>query len=244
MANYLKQSDGKTLTFHVSNKSYADGLHQLVLEPLAANGGFDFWWTDWQQGLQGMPGVGTTDVAGLNPTMWLNHYRTMNYTQPNSTRRPQIHSRFGGLGGHRYTSQFGGDVVQDWDSLLAMIYTTTISSNVLTVHWAQEIMQPKGKHELFTRVAQMGAWSPVFTIWEISSNLIIFGRMMTSQSRIGSCTIAFDATIYVASIQVYSSSNSTLRRHWAAAPNVLRLPIGCKFLRWGVQFTSAIYAWR
>ena len=76
-------------------------------------------------------------------------------------------------------------MVQDWDSLLAMIYTTTISSNVLTVHWAQEIMQPKGKHEPFTRVAQMGAWSPVFTIWEISSNLIIFGRMMTSQSRIG-----------------------------------------------------------
>ena len=96
MANYLKQSDGKTLTFHVSNKSYADGLNKFVLEPLAANGGFDFWWTDWQQGLQGMPGVGTTDVAGLNPTMWLNHYRTMNYTQPNSTRRPQIHSRFGG----------------------------------------------------------------------------------------------------------------------------------------------------
>ena len=132
-----------------------------------------------------MPGVGTTDVAGLNPTMWLNHYRTMNYTQPNSTRRPQIHSRFGGLGGHRYTSQFGGDVVQDWDSLLAMIYTTTISSNVLTVHWAQEIMQPKANMSCSPELLRWGHGVQYSLFGEISSNLIIFGRMMTSQSRIG-----------------------------------------------------------
>jgi len=46
-----------------------------------------------------------------------------------------------------------------------MIYTTVISTNVLTAHWAQEIMQNKGEHELFTRVAQFGAWGPIFTIW-------------------------------------------------------------------------------
>ena len=50
MANFTHQSDGKVVTFHISNKIYADGLHQTVLEPLAADGGFDFWWTDWQQG--------------------------------------------------------------------------------------------------------------------------------------------------------------------------------------------------
>ena len=69
---YLKQSDGKTLTFHVSNKSYVDGLHQLVLEPLAANGASisgDRLATRFTR----MPGVEVTDVAGLNPTMWLNH---------------------------------------------------------------------------------------------------------------------------------------------------------------------------
>jgi alpha-glucosidase (family GH31 glycosyl hydrolase) len=165
MASFVNQSDGKTITFHVSNQAYADGLHQTVLEPLAKNGGFDFFWIDWQQGLQGQPGVGTTDITGLNPTAWLNHYRTMNYTRPGSKRRPQIHSRFGGLGGHRYTTQFGGDVVQAWDSLLAMIYTTAISTNVLVSHWAQEIMQVVGEHELFTRVAQFGSWGPIFTIW-------------------------------------------------------------------------------
>ena len=164
MAKFVKQSDGQNITFHISEQAYADGLHQTVLEPLAEIG-FDFWWTDWQQGLQGYPGIGTTDITGLNPTAWLNHYRTMNYTQPGSQRRPQIHSRWGGLGGHRYTSQFGGDVVQAWDSLLAMIYTTVISTNVLTAHWAQEVMQNTGEHELFTRVAQFGAWGPVFTIW-------------------------------------------------------------------------------
>ena len=36
MANYLKQSDGKTLTFHVSNKSYVDDYTNWC-------------WNHWQQ---------------------------------------------------------------------------------------------------------------------------------------------------------------------------------------------------
>ena len=67
MAKFVKQSDGQNITFHISEQAYADGLHQTVLEPLAEIG-FDFWWTDWQQGLQGYPGIGTTDITGLNPT--------------------------------------------------------------------------------------------------------------------------------------------------------------------------------
>ena len=85
----------------------------------------------------------------------------MNYTQPDSQRRPQIHSRWGGLGGHRYTSQPGGDVVQAWDSLLAMIYTTAISTNVLTAHWAQEVMQNTGEHELFILSSSIQCMGPV-----------------------------------------------------------------------------------
>jgi alpha-glucosidase (family GH31 glycosyl hydrolase) len=109
--------------------------------------------------------VGTTDITGLNPTHWLNHYRFMNNSQPSSRIRAHIHSRFGGLGGHRYVTQFGGDVTQSWDSTAAMIYTNAIAANVLVGYWAMEIMQSGSQHELYARVIQMGAWSPVFTIW-------------------------------------------------------------------------------
>ena len=63
----------------------------------------------------------------VNPTMLFNHYRTFNPQQlhpsimaklrPNATLRGATHSRFGGLGGHRYPTQFGGDVTQSWESL-------------------------------------------------------------------------------------------------------------------------------
>jgi hypothetical protein len=166
-ANGIDPASDETVPFHPSSQRYADSLERLVLRPLVADGaGLDWWWTDWQQGLGGAPGVGTTDVTGLNPTMWLNHYRSMNYTAGGPTGvRPLIHSRFGGLGGHRYATQFGGDVKRDWPSLAAMIYTNAVSANALVAHWGQEVMQLPGEHQLFTRLIQFAAYSPVFTIW-------------------------------------------------------------------------------
>ena len=38
----------ETVPFHITNQSFADALHELVLAPLAEQG-VDFWWTDWQQ---------------------------------------------------------------------------------------------------------------------------------------------------------------------------------------------------
>lgn len=37
-----------TVAFHIDNKTYADALSNIILEPLAEEG-IDFWWTDWQQ---------------------------------------------------------------------------------------------------------------------------------------------------------------------------------------------------
>ena len=163
-ANGIDPLSNSTVDFHISNFTYAESLEKVMLRPLAFEG-IDFWWTDWQQGLGGLPGVGTLDVTGLNPTIWLNHLRFMNYT--GSNRRGHIHSRFGGLGNHRYIGGFGGDVVESWESLPALIYTTVVATNVLFCYWGQEMMSTPlpTDFELFTRTMQFGAWSPVFTTW-------------------------------------------------------------------------------
>lgn len=109
--------------------------------------------------------IGTTDMTGLNPTMILNHYRFSNFSQPGSTLRGAQHSRFGGLGGHRYPTQFGGDVVQSWESLSFFAYHVSTSANVGVGYWAEEIMSGGGPdHERYARVIQFGAWSPIFTV--------------------------------------------------------------------------------
>jgi alpha-glucosidase (family GH31 glycosyl hydrolase) len=170
-----------TVLFHISNQTYADALSGVVLEPLAL-GGIDFWWTDYQQELAGggPPQIGTLDVPGLNPTAVLNHYRFHNYSRAaaaaagagvagggggGSGRRGLVHSRFGGLGGHRYPTQFGGDVQQSWDSLAFFPYHVSTAANVLVGYWAEELMSLIGQYELFARVLQFGSWGPVFTTW-------------------------------------------------------------------------------
>lgn len=156
-----------TIAFAPEDQGYMDALHNLVLEPLAAQG-LDVWWTDYQQGLVAAPGL-----AGVNPTLVLNHYRFHNYSQPGSTRRGQIHSRFAGLGGHRYPTQFGGDVIQTWASLAFMPYFVATGANVGAAYWAMEMMNGQGSvidRQLFTRVLQFGAWSPVFTTWGNTHN--------------------------------------------------------------------------
>eukprot|EP00026_Physarum_polycephalum_P001741 Phypoly_transcript_01743.p1 GENE.Phypoly_transcript_01743~~Phypoly_transcript_01743.p1 ORF type:complete len:575 (-),score=101.83 Phypoly_transcript_01743:49-1773(-) len=164
-ANDIDPASNETVQFRISNKIYADSLSQIVLEPLAEEG-IDFWWTDWQQGED----VGVEDCYGLSPTFMLNHYRFINYT--GSPRRGLIHSRWGGLGNHRYASGFGGDVLQSWDSLKFMIYFTTTAANVLFGWWGHEMMQIQDAvpptdavNELFTRVMQFGAFSPIYTNW-------------------------------------------------------------------------------
>lgn len=109
------------------------------------------------------------DCTGLNPTFMLNHYRFFNYS--GSGTRGLIHSRWGGLGNHRYVSGFGGDVVQSWQSLEFMVYFTATAANVLFGYWGHEMMALQNApispavYELFTRVMQFGAFSPVYTNW-------------------------------------------------------------------------------
>lgn len=62
-ANGIDPSSNETVQFRISDKTYADSLSNLVLEPLAVEG-IDFWWTDWQQG----EAYGIPDCYGLSPT--------------------------------------------------------------------------------------------------------------------------------------------------------------------------------
>lgn len=165
-ANGIDPTTNQTINFDIANQTYAESLHSLVLGPLASSPeheGVDFWWTDWQQGLP-------ITIANMTPTMILNHYRFMNYSASGmSNIRGLTHSRYPGLGGHRYPSLFGGDVIQTWPSLEFMIQFTTVGANILAGYWGHEMMRNGGSitdnTELFVRVMQFGSWSPVFTSW-------------------------------------------------------------------------------
>jgi alpha-glucosidase (family GH31 glycosyl hydrolase) len=150
------------VTFNIGNKTYADALQQIIMTPLISEG-IDFVWTDFQQG---MPGV--ADIRGLVPTAMINHYRFYNFSVAAGTRGT-YHSRYAGRGDHRHSSHFGGDVDQTWESLRFMIYFTATAANAPACWWGHEMMRNGGgindNSELFTRVNQFGAWSPIFTSW-------------------------------------------------------------------------------
>ena len=67
----------------------------------------------------------------------------------------------------RYPVGFGGDVTQSWESLKFMIYFTATASNALFPYWGHEMMKNSGNisenEELFVRVMQFGAMSPIYT---------------------------------------------------------------------------------
>ena len=148
--------------FRIGNRTYADALQREVMAPLIAQG-LDLAWTDFQQGF---PGVDS--VRGLVPTAALNHYRFYNFSAAPGLRGTQ-HSRYAGRGDHRHTSHFGGDVGQAWESLRFLIYFTATAANAPACWWGHEMMRAGGSvddsAELFTRVNQFGAWSPIFTAW-------------------------------------------------------------------------------
>jgi alpha-glucosidase (family GH31 glycosyl hydrolase) len=166
-ANGIDPSTNATVQFRISDRTYAQSLHDIVLGAVAQSAtqeGFDFWWTDFQQGLPGIQ-----DISGITPTLLLNHYRFRNHSQPGSTVRGNLHSRYGGLGDHRYPSQFGGDVQETWNSLQFMVEFTVTAANVLVGYWGHETMRnggsPTDQAELYTRLIQFSSFSPTLTFW-------------------------------------------------------------------------------
>jgi alpha-glucosidase (family GH31 glycosyl hydrolase) len=126
---------------------------------VGGEGGIDFWWMDWQQGME-------SRVEGLDPLWGLNHLHFQDLGR-DGIKRPFIFSRWGGLGNHRYPIGFSGDTVIEWSSLAFQPYFTATAANVAYGWWSHDIgghFYEDGTPELYLRWVQFGVFSPIFRL--------------------------------------------------------------------------------
>jgi len=145
----------KYVPFDIVDKKFATNYMNLIIHPLERQG-VDFWWLDWQA-------WGTTKIAGVTPTWWLNYVFFTDMERKNA-ERPLLFHRWGGLGNHRYQIGFSGDVVSVWESLAFQPKFTATAANVGYGYWSHDIgghMPGEISPELYTRWIQWGAFSPI-----------------------------------------------------------------------------------
>ncbi|MDD4992792.1 MAG: glycoside hydrolase family 31 protein [Paludibacter sp.] len=152
----------KNIPFVGSDKLFMQTLFDVVLHPMEKKG-VEFWWLDWQQWPY------DKKIKELSNVWWLN-YMFFSDKERNSSTRPMLYHRWGGLGNHRYQIGFSGDAIISWNSLALQPYFTNCASNVLYGYWShdigghmfgpssQKILNP----ELYVRWMQFGALSPIF----------------------------------------------------------------------------------
>jgi len=141
--------------FDIVDRKFADNYLHYVIHPLEDQG-IDFWWLDWQQ-------WGTTTIAGVTPTWWLN-YVFFTDMERRGKKRPLLFHRWGGLGNHRYQIGFSGDALSVWESLAFQPYFTATAANVGFGYWSHDIgghMPGVVSPELYTRWIQFGVFSPM-----------------------------------------------------------------------------------
>jgi hypothetical protein len=144
----------KYVPFDLTDRKFAKNYLDLLHHPLEKQG-VDFWWLDWQQ-------EGSTKVAGVNPTWWLNYIHFTD--QEHEGKRPLLFHRWGGLGNHRYQIGFSGDTVSVWDSLAFQPWFTATAANVGYAYWSHDIgghMPGAVDPELYARWIQFGIFSPI-----------------------------------------------------------------------------------
>lgn len=135
-------------------KAYFEVLHHPYEEM-----GVDFWWLDWQQGLD-------CKIPGLDPLWLINHLHFQDAGR-NPSQRPMIFSRWGNAGHQRYPIGFSGDSYMTWETLRFEPYMTANASNVAYGWWSHDIgghTSGVGDSELFTRWVQFGVFSPIMRI--------------------------------------------------------------------------------
>ena len=93
----IDPSTKEYVPFDIVDKNFALNYFKYVIHPLERRG-VDFWWLDWQQ-------WGTTKIAGVTPTWWLN-YVFFTDMERQGRARPILFHRWGGLGNHRYQVGF------------------------------------------------------------------------------------------------------------------------------------------
>ncbi len=158
MAAALGVDNGQPIAFKIGDPTFTEAYFRLLHHAYEAMG-VDFWWLDWQQGID-------SGVTDLDPLWWLNHLHFFDLGR-DGNKRPFIFSRWGGLGNHRYPIGFSGDTVATWTSLAFQPYFTSTSANVGYGWWSHDIgghYRGPESDELFVRWIQFGVFSPVMRI--------------------------------------------------------------------------------
>ncbi len=146
---------GEPVPFDCTDRRFMEAYFRLLHHPHEERG-IDFWWIDWQQGLE-------TRIPGLDPLPWLNrcHWEDM---KRHAGQRPLILSRYGGIGSGKYVVGFSGDSYSTWNTLAYQPSFTATAANVLYGYWSHDIgghLPGKVDAELYTRWVQLGAYSPI-----------------------------------------------------------------------------------
>jgi alpha-glucosidase (family GH31 glycosyl hydrolase) len=150
----MDPSEKKQIEFDVSDTKFMEAYFD-VAHHCHERDGVDFWWLDWQQGMD-------SKIPGFDPLWALNHYHSLDSGADRT--RPLILSRYAGLGSHRYPLGFSGDTYCTWESLDFQPYFTNNASNAGYTWWSHDI----GGHyfgvqddELYLRWLQYGVFSPI-----------------------------------------------------------------------------------
>jgi hypothetical protein len=151
-------STNVTISYALQDKKYASNFMELVLKPLANQGGvmngIDYWWIDYQQGE-------ALIAPAVNPTYWVNYVFASSTSWWGQNTRPVIMARWGGLGNHRFSDiGFSGDTHTSWNTLAFQPYFTVTAANV-GFFWSHDLGGFSGQPEpeLFVRWIQWGAFS-------------------------------------------------------------------------------------
>ncbi|HEY5590857.1 MAG TPA: TIM-barrel domain-containing protein [Paludibacter sp.] len=156
------------IPYKMSEKKWAKTYFDVILKPMEEMG-IDFWWLDWQQGLN------DKQIPGLSNTWWLNY--TFFTNMEKSGKRPLLFHRWGGMGNHRYQIGFSGDTNTSWETLDFESYFTATASNVGYGYWSHDIggHQTTGQPtdgELYLRWIQFGVLSPILRTHATKISLI------------------------------------------------------------------------
>lgn len=155
----------KTIQFDISDKKFTEGYFKF-LHNKYEDEGVDFWWIDWQQGVN-------SPVKGLDPLWWLNHYHSIDLAR--NGKRPLILSRYAGPGSHRYPLGFSGDTLVVWSALEFQPYFTVTASNAGYSWWSHDIgghQMGKRDDELYIRWLQFGVFSPIMRLHSTSNEFL------------------------------------------------------------------------
>ncbi len=142
------------IDFDITDQKFLDACFRYLYHPQEEQG-VDFWWIDWQQGVQ-------TKVPGLDPLWMLNHYHYLDSARDG--KRGMTFSRYAGIGSHRYPVGFSGDTIITWESLDFQPYFTANASNAGYGWWSHDIgghMRGYRDDELSVRWLQFGVFSPI-----------------------------------------------------------------------------------